>query len=62
MSRQQKLQQAIDLIKEIQETFSDEKKVCECCGFESYVNWGDKQSIDQLNGAITRLERVMRCS
>lgn len=56
--RQNKLRAAERLILQVRDSFSNEEKICECCGMVAFVNWNEKQMRDQLNGAVTRLQRV----
>jgi hypothetical protein len=56
--RAQYLEFAKELILAVRDSFSTEKEVCECCGFERFKNWNERQLRDQLNGAVTRLENV----
>ncbi len=56
--RTTKLRAATALILQVRDSFSNEKVICECCGMVSFPHWNEKQMRDQLNGAITRLERV----
>lgn len=56
--RERKLRQAIAIVAEVRDSFSTEKEVCPHCGFEKFVYWDERQTRDQLNGALSRLERV----
>ncbi len=56
--RTYKLRAAVNLIIQVRDSFSNEKKTCDHCGMVTFPAWNDKQMRDQLNGAITRLQKV----
>jgi hypothetical protein len=57
--RAQKLEDLICQIIEARDTFHNETAVCPSCGAERFLFWNDRQMRDQLNGAVTRLTRVV---
>ena len=56
----EKLAIALVLITEIRDGISNEKQTCECCGMVKFADWNNHQMRENLNAAITRLERVMK--
>ena len=57
--REQRLALAKRIILEVRDSFCNEKTICERCGHENFTSWNEHQLRDQLNGAVTRLERVI---
>jgi transposase len=60
MSNEEKLMEAKRLILEVRDTFNNTQERCSCCGAERFVNWNQRQMRDQLNGAVTRIDRAAR--
>lgn len=59
MTNEEKLLEANRLILEVQETFNNQQEQCPCCGAERFVAWNERQMREQLNGAMTRIGRVI---
>lgn len=57
--RIEKLKKALQYLTEVRDGFSDEEKCCNHCGVATFVNWNEKQMRDQINGSISRLEKVI---
>lgn len=56
--RVEKLALAAQIITEVRDSLNNERLICECCGFERFIDYNDRQMREQLNGAVTRLARV----
>lgn len=57
--RQNRLTAAIQAILEVRDSFPKNEKICCECGMTTFANWNEKQIRDQLNGSISRLEKVI---
>jgi hypothetical protein len=47
------------LITAARDSFSTESQICDSCGHQLFADWNAKQLRDQLNGALTRVARVL---
>ncbi len=58
VERANKLLEAARIILEVRDSFSNTKFKCECCGFARFTDHHKHLMREQLNGAITRINRV----
>jgi hypothetical protein len=52
------LKQAWNLLRAVRNSFPNTRSECPHCGAERFEEWNEHQLREQLNGAITRIERV----
>lgn len=59
MSNEEKLLAAKKLILEVRDSLNNKQERCSCCGAERFVDWNERQMRENLNGAVTRIDRVI---
>jgi hypothetical protein len=59
MERIDKLKQVLQILLEVRNSFSNEEKRCDHCNMITFLDWNEKQMRDQINGAISRVEKVI---
>ena len=59
MTRQEKVEKAQALLREVQETLNIQQTICACCGRPSWVDWDQRNAYQSLKGTITRIERCL---